>query len=122
MFDNPGINRYWRLHPFPAKQHIDQTLCSKTLANHLIFLNFNRACLNCVDFHSIPPNKRIFFPNPGSTKMFPSSKAVLPRKTTFLTLPLTFQPSNGVQPQRVNCSEARTSYSALSSTSIHVSD
>src|SRR5215216_5955568 len=63
----------------------------------------------------------IFFPAPASAKTIPSSKAVLPRNTTFLTLPFTFQPSKGVQPQRANCSEALISYSAFSSTSTQVS-
>src|SRR5215207_8762846 len=63
----------------------------------------------------------IFFPSPALAKMVPSSKAVLPRNTTFLTLPFTVQPSNGVQPQRVSCSEALISYSARSSTSTQVS-
>src|SRR4026207_2333636 len=120
MLDCPCINRYG-LHPCSAKQDIDQAYCFWPLSNYLIFFDLNRPSLNCMDFHNLPSNKRIFFPNPGSTNIFPASKAVLPRSTTFLTLPLTFQPSNGVQPQRVNISAARISYSASSSTSIHVS-
>ncbi len=56
-----------------------------------------------------------------STRIFPSSKAVLPRKTTLRTFPFTFQPSKGVQLQRVNCSAALISYIAFSSTSTQVS-
>jgi hypothetical protein len=52
---------------------------------------------------------RTFLPKPFSARILPSSKAVFPRKTTLRTLPFTFQPSNGVQPQRVNCSAALTS-------------
>lgn len=58
----------------------------------------------------IPPwhgqTGRTFLPYPGSASTFPSSKTVLPLNTTLRTLPLAFQPSKGVQPQRVNCSAA----------------
>src|SRR5687767_11494709 len=120
MLNCPCVNGYG-IQPCSTQQDIDQADCFGTLTNYLIFLDFNSACLNYMNFHNLFSNKRMFFPNPGSTNIFPSSQAVLPRSTTFLTLPFTFQPSKGVQPQRVNISAARISCSASSSTSIHVS-
>jgi len=50
-----------------------------------------------------------FLPYPGSINTSLSSNAVLPRNTTFRTRPFTFQPSNGVQPQRECKSDVRIS-------------